>query len=86
MGERNLLRLEIVHITIDKVKAIGKGTDRHVNYADNYRRNLEFDGANHAFLWASHWKGIVRLGKKGKLSPHYVGPFEIITKVGSTTY
>ncbi|GJV83659.1 hypothetical protein Tco_1523557 [Tanacetum coccineum] len=30
----------------------------------------------------SPWKGVVRFGKKGKLAPRFVGPFEIIEKVG----
>ncbi|GJY72065.1 hypothetical protein Tco_0475768 [Tanacetum coccineum] len=32
------------------------------------------------------WKGVVRFGKKGKLAPRFVGPFEIIKKVGHIAY
>ena len=31
-------------------------------------------------------KGVMRFGKKGKLSPRYVGPFEISERVGSVAY
>ena len=31
-------------------------------------------------------KGVVRFGKKGKLSPHYVGPYEILKRVGKVAY
>ena len=31
-------------------------------------------------------KGVVRLGKKGKLSPRYVGPYEIFQNIGKVTY
>ncbi|WMV41812.1 hypothetical protein MTR67_035197 [Solanum verrucosum] len=31
-------------------------------------------------------KGVMRLGKKGKLSPHYIGPFEILYCVGPMAY
>ncbi|GJV76725.1 hypothetical protein Tco_1508309 [Tanacetum coccineum] len=32
------------------------------------------------------WKGVVRFGKKGKLAPSYVGPFEIIKGIGPMAY
>ena len=31
-------------------------------------------------------KGVVRFGKKGKLSPRYVGPYEILQRVGKVAY
>ncbi|GJU55402.1 putative reverse transcriptase domain-containing protein [Tanacetum coccineum] len=34
----------------------------------------------------SPWKGVIRLGKQGKLNPRYIGPFKIITKVGHVAY
>ncbi|GJR00604.1 putative reverse transcriptase domain-containing protein [Tanacetum coccineum] len=34
----------------------------------------------------SHWKGVVRFTKKGKLALRFVGPFEIIKKVGPVAY
>ncbi|GKF82858.1 hypothetical protein Tco_0244514, partial [Tanacetum coccineum] len=30
--------------------------------------------------------GVVRFGKKGKLAPMFVGPFEIVEKVGHVAY
>ncbi|GJX73046.1 hypothetical protein Tco_0311641 [Tanacetum coccineum] len=34
----------------------------------------------------SPWKGVVRFGRKGKLAPRYVGPFEIVKRVGPVAY
>ncbi|GJY00425.1 putative reverse transcriptase domain-containing protein [Tanacetum coccineum] len=44
-----------------------------------------------SIMWAevrevSHWKGVVRFEKKGKLAPRFVRPFEIIKKVGPVAY
>lgn len=38
------------------------------------------------FLKVSSWKGIIRFGKKGKLSSRYIGPFEVLEKVGEVVY
>ncbi|KAD2804050.1 hypothetical protein E3N88_37427 [Mikania micrantha] len=37
-------------------------------------------------LKVSPWKGVVRFAKKGKLTPRYVGPFEIIERIGPVAY
>ena len=38
------------------------------------------------FLKVSPMKGVIRFGKKGKLAPRYIGPFEIRTRVGEVAY
>ncbi|GJQ92988.1 putative reverse transcriptase domain-containing protein [Tanacetum coccineum] len=56
------------------------------NYADKRRKPLEFSVGDYVLLKVSHWKGVVRCGKKGKLAPRFVGPFEIVEKVGPVAY
>ena len=38
------------------------------------------------FLKVSPMKGVMRFGKKGKLAPRYIGPFEIQSRVGEVDY
>ncbi|GKC78661.1 hypothetical protein Tco_1129435, partial [Tanacetum coccineum] len=57
-----------------------------VSYADKRRKPLEFEVGDRVLLKVSPWKGVVRFGKKGKLAPRYVGPFEIIERVGPVAY
>ncbi|GKB97344.1 putative reverse transcriptase domain-containing protein [Tanacetum coccineum] len=60
--------------------------DRQKSYADKRRKPLEFSVGDYVLLKVSPWKGVVRFGKKGKLAPRFVGPFEIIEKVGPMAY
>ncbi|GJU65693.1 putative reverse transcriptase domain-containing protein [Tanacetum coccineum] len=60
--------------------------DRQKSSADKRRKPLEFSVGDYVLLKVSHWKGVVHFGKKGKLTPRFVGPFEIIEKVGPVAY
>nr|GEX61003.1 putative reverse transcriptase domain-containing protein [Tanacetum cinerariifolium] len=37
-------------------------------------------------LKVSPWKGVVRFGKRGKLNPHYIGPFNVLANVETVAY
>ena len=50
------------------------------------RRPLEFEVGDHVFLKVMPKRGVVRLGKRGKLSPRFIGPFEILERVGTVAY
>ena len=41
---------------------------------------------NHVFLKISHVKGVIRFGKSGKFSPHYIEPIEILDRVGIVAF
>ena len=51
-----------------------------------YSKDLEFEVEDRVFLKLSPWKGVVRFGKRGTLNPRYIGPFEIVERIGPVAY
>ncbi|GKA78568.1 putative reverse transcriptase domain-containing protein [Tanacetum coccineum] len=90
VGEGQLIGPELVQETTEKISQIKDrlkaARDRQKSYADKRRKPLEFSVGDYVLLKVSPWKGVVRFGKKGKLAPRFVGPFEIIEKVGPVAY
>ncbi|GJS76956.1 hypothetical protein Tco_0726837 [Tanacetum coccineum] len=90
IGEGQLIGNELVQETIEKISQIKNrlkaARDRQKSYVDKRRKHLEFSVGDCVLLKVSPWKGVVRFGKKGKLPPRFVGPFEIIEKVGPVAY
>ncbi|GJV31911.1 putative reverse transcriptase domain-containing protein [Tanacetum coccineum] len=90
IGESRLIGLELVQETTDKVVQIKErlkaARDRQKSYADNRCKPLEFSVGDQVLLKVSPWKGVVRFGKKGKIAPRYVGPFEIIERISLIAY
>nr|GEW03125.1 putative reverse transcriptase domain-containing protein [Tanacetum cinerariifolium] len=47
---------------------------------------MEFQVGDKVMLKVSPWKGVVRFGKRGKLSSRYVGPFKVLERIGDVAY
>lgn len=73
-------KIKLIH---EKLKT---AQDCQKSYADDGRRELEFQVGDWVFLKILLMKGVIRIGKKGKLNSRYVGPFEIIERVGPVAY
>ncbi|GJY72835.1 putative reverse transcriptase domain-containing protein [Tanacetum coccineum] len=88
--ESKLIRPKIIQETTEKIVRIKErlkaARDRQKSYADNRRKSLEFSVGDKVLLKVSPWKGVVRFGKRSKLSQRYVGPFEIVERVGPVAY
>ncbi|KAL4018186.1 hypothetical protein IC575_021776 [Cucumis melo] len=90
VGEQRMLGLELVRTTnaaIQKIRAcMLTAQSRQKSYADVRRKDLEFDVGDMVFLKVAPVKGVLRFEKKEKLSPRFVGPFEILERIGLVTY
>nr|GEU48074.1 putative reverse transcriptase domain-containing protein [Tanacetum cinerariifolium] len=77
---------EMIEVTNEKVavakEKLKEARTRQKSYADKDRRSLEFQPGDHVFLKVSLARGVRRFGIKGKLSPCFIGPFEILDRVG----
>nr|GFB34242.1 putative reverse transcriptase domain-containing protein [Tanacetum cinerariifolium] len=56
------------------------------SYADLKRKSMEFQVGDKVMLKVLPWKGVVCFGKRGKLNPRYVGPFNVLETVGDVAY
>ncbi|GKC32112.1 putative reverse transcriptase domain-containing protein [Tanacetum coccineum] len=90
VGESKLIGSEIILETTDKIVQIKErlktAQDLQKSYADNRRKPLEFSVGNKVLLKVLSWKGVTRFGKRSKLSPRYVRPFEIVERVDPVAY
>nr|GEW19491.1 putative reverse transcriptase domain-containing protein [Tanacetum cinerariifolium] len=90
VGEAQILGPELIQETTEKIVQIKKrmqaARDRQKSYADLKCKPMEFQVGDKVMLKVSPWKGVVRFGKRGKLNPRYVGPFQVLERIGDVAY
>ncbi|KAA3452486.1 DNA/RNA polymerases superfamily protein [Gossypium australe] len=90
LNEKQIHGVDLVKETEEKVKVIRDSlkaaSDQQKSYADLKRKEIEFKVGEKVFLKVSSWKKILRFGRKGKLSPRFIGPYEITDRIGSVAY
>ena len=88
--ERELVGPELVRLTNEAVQKIRArmriAQSRQKSYVDVMRRSLEFEIGDPVFLKVAPMKGVLRFERKGKLSPKFIEPFEILERVGPLAY
>jgi len=81
---------ELLRQTTEKVKQIqGRmkaSQSRQESYADQRRRPLEFAVGDHVFLRITPTTGVGRAIRSRKLSPKFIGPYQILRKIGPVAY
>ena len=84
LSEKKVIGLDLIQETEEKVKMIRKrlkiANDRQKSYADMKRKDIRYEIGEKVFLKVSPWKKVMRFGKKGKLSPSFIEPYEVIKK------
>ena len=90
MGEKNVEGLDLIKETTKNVPLIQSrlrtAYSRQQSYAYPKRRDVQCEEGDHVFLKISPMKGVMHFGKKEKLAPRYIGPFEILDRVGRVSY
>ena len=90
MGESSITGPDLIRDTSEKVSLIRQplftAQIRQKSYADVRRRPLEFEVRDHVFLKVMPRRGVVRFGKRGKLSPRFIGPFKILERICTVVY
>ncbi|XP_058774497.1 uncharacterized protein LOC131648787 [Vicia villosa] len=89
-GEGVVLGPEIVRETTEKVKMIREkmkaSQSRQKSYHDKRRKELEFESGDHVFLRVTPVTGVGRALKSKKLTPRFIGPYQISERVGTVAY
>ena len=90
VGESSITSPDLIRDTSEKVSLIRQrllmAQSWQKSYADVRRRPLEFEVGDHVFLKVMPKREVVRFAKPGKLSPRFVGPFEILERIDTIAY
>ena len=90
LSEKKVISPNLIQETEEKVKMIRErlkvAADRQKSYTDLKRKDIQYEIGEKVFLKISPWKKVLRFGKNGKLSPRFIGPYEVIEKVGPVAY
>nr|GEY91736.1 putative reverse transcriptase domain-containing protein [Tanacetum cinerariifolium] len=90
VGKRVIDSPKLIEVTNEKVtvakEKLKEARSQQKSYADRHKRELAFNPGDRVFLKVSPCRGVRRFKIKGKLSPRFIGPFEILDRFGEVSY
>ena len=90
LNEHKVIGPDIVKEIEEKVRIIQQrlkaASDRQKSYADLKRNDIKYEVGDKVFLKVLPWRKILQFGKKGKLSPRFIRPYEILERIGPVAY
>jgi len=89
-GENSVLGPDMIQHTTEKIKTIREKLrttqNRQKSYVDKKGRPLKFQEGDHVFLKVTPTTGIGRVMKSKKLTHRFIGPYQILKKIGHVAY
>ena len=88
--ENSITGPDLIRDTSEKVSLIRQrllmAQSRQKSYVDVRRRPLEFEVGDQVFLEVMPKRGVIRFGKRRKLSPRFMGSLEKLERLGTVAY
>ena len=90
VGDRQLFGPDLIKESEQKVKLIRDrlkvAQSRQKRYADSKRKETVYKVRDRVYLRVSPLRGVKRFGVKGKLAPHFIGPYRVVERMGEVAY
>ena len=86
VGDHQLFGPDLIKDSEEKVKLIHDRVkvvhSRQKSYADSKSKEIVYEVGDTVYLRVSPLWGVKRFGVKGKLAPHFVGPYKVLERMG----
>jgi hypothetical protein len=90
LENRVLVGLEVIQEMEEKIQTIRQrikeAQDRQKSYADAHHVNHSYEVGDRFFLRVKPHKSLIKFGKGDKISPRFMGPFEVVERKGPMAY
>ena len=90
LNEHKVIGPDIVKDIEDKVRVFQQrlkaASDRHKSHVNLKRKDIVYEVGDKVFLKVLSWRKILRFGKRRKLSPRFIGSYEILEIIGLVAY